>query len=85
VELPKRPRPKNASTEPRDRWIYERCCAGDPYPAIIAALRANAHGWTSIKSKQGVYSAALRYAERHGLPRPANRSKTSAPASLPGR
>jgi hypothetical protein len=33
-------------------------------------LKANAHGGKPIASKQGVYGAALRYAERHGVPRP---------------
>ncbi len=64
------PRPKGPSAEPRDRWLYEQCVAGVPYPRIVAALKANAHGGKPIASKQGVYGAALRYAERHGVPRP---------------
>ena len=69
----KLPAPRDPSTEARDRWIYERCCAGDPYPVILAALGANAHGWNLIESVQGLHSAALRYAERHGYAPPAVR------------
>ena len=64
------PRLKDPASEPRDKWIYEQCAAGVLYSQIIAVLKANARGWQPIASGQGVRSAAMRYAERHGLARP---------------
>jgi hypothetical protein len=62
-----------APTAARDKWIYRQSVAGVPYCVIIAELKANTKGWRAITSGQGVHSAALRHAERHGLPRPAVR------------
>jgi hypothetical protein len=67
----------------RDARVFARVLAGDPYPLIIAQLACNAYGWRPIEAHQGIHSAALRHADRHGLPKPAPQ-RTRKPAAQRG-
>jgi hypothetical protein len=66
---------REAKMDARDKWIYERCCAGCPHKEIVAKLGelGRQESWFLIRSVQGVRAAALSYARRNGLPRPPER------------
>lgn len=55
------------TTEARDKWLYQQSCKLVPYDTIAAKLKLK-KSWDLIRSKQGIRAAAIRYAERHGLP-----------------
>jgi hypothetical protein len=58
----------------RDRWLYDRCMAGDPYKLILQSLGEQSKEWEQLASLQGIQQAANRFAERNGLPRPPKRN-----------
>jgi len=66
---------RDSKLESRDQWIYGLCCRGLSHKKIIGQLnvRCPKEGWDRINSVQGVRAAAIRYAERHDLPKPASR------------
>lgn len=66
---------RNAKREARDQWIYQRCCQGLPHKKVVGLLsdRCQRKGWDRIRSVQGIRSAAIKYAERRNLPKPASR------------
>jgi hypothetical protein len=66
---------RDSKLEARDQWIYRLCCRGLAHKKIIGQLsvRCPKEGWDMIDSIQGVRVAAIRYAERHDLPKPASR------------
>jgi len=61
--------------EERDRWIYDRCLAGESYKSIVNALNQQSEEWGEIVSPQGIYQAAKHYAERHDLDLPPSRKR----------
>ena len=65
----------DASTEQRNRWIYEECWKGTPYKEIIRQLERNTHEWLPIASTNGVKAAAARYADQHSLTHPFKRKQ----------
>jgi hypothetical protein len=58
---------RDKAIEARDKWIYEQCCKGVAYDAIALRLKKKSVNWPRIESKQGIQSAAQRYAKRHNL------------------
>lgn len=60
---------RDKQTEARDKWIYEQCVGLVAYDSIARGLKQKSK-WAAITSKQGIYSAAIRYAKRHNLPTP---------------
>lgn len=64
---PRKKRLLDAATEARDKWIYNQCCKGVAYETIAIRLKKKSSKWQRIESKQGIQSAAQRYAKRHGL------------------
>lgn len=61
-------RDRDKNLESRDKWIYDECCKGTPYDLIVSKLKKKPKSWDRIESKQGIRSAAKRYADRNGLP-----------------
>jgi len=59
---------RDGAIESRDQWIYEQCCKGIPYDTIAIQLKKKPKSWPRLYSKQGVRTAAIRYASRQGLP-----------------
>lgn len=66
---------RDKKTEARDKWIYQRCCAGIPHDKIVADLKkvAEKKKWRIISSKQRVQQIGNEYADDNGLERPAPR------------
>ncbi len=54
------------SVIPRDKWLYEQCCAGVAFQTIVNRLKKK--NWELIETVQGVKKAAARYAKLHDLP-----------------
>lgn len=69
----------DAETEARNRWIYEECCAGTRYSAIIRQLPQQSSEWELINTPQGIRDAAQAYATRHRLQPPARRHRGRPP------
>lgn len=67
------PKNKGNPNDPRDKWIYNQCCARTPYDKIVRLLKEKHSNWDQIVSFQGVKAAAKRYAERKKLPPIPNR------------
>ncbi len=71
------PKPKGGGqlnpNHARDKWIYDRCIAREPYKAIRTKLNKKPKSWERIESDTGIRAAAVRYAERNGLPLPVAR------------
>lgn len=61
--------------EARDKWIYEQTFNGVPYDTIRLELKNKPIRWRRISSKQGIQSAARRYAKRHNLAEPPARQE----------
>ena len=66
---------RDKKLETRDKWIYQKCFKGVAYKKILAELErvGPEKGWPRISSIQGIRSAGLNYAKRHGCPTPPNR------------
>jgi hypothetical protein len=66
---------RDSKLDARDQWIYRLCCQGLSHKKIIGQLsvRCLKEGWDKIDSIQGIRAAAIRYAERNDLPKPASR------------
>jgi hypothetical protein len=68
---------RDRKLEARNKWIYQQCCKGRgrPLAAILADLKRKApeKGWAVLSSIQAIRTAAIGYAERHGLALPPNR------------
>jgi hypothetical protein len=60
---------RDPATGARDKFIYDESCKGTPWPMIQAKVNAKSE-WDAIYSRQGIDSAAKRYAKRLGLPAP---------------
>jgi hypothetical protein len=56
----------------RDKWIYQQCCKGTPYDAIVAELKRIAvkRGWQIVKTKQRIQQIGIEYAQQKELPPP---------------
>ena len=56
--------------EDRDRWIYERLCAGLGYKEVLSQLEAESttQEWAPLTSTQALRYAAKKYARRKQLP-----------------
>lgn len=72
------PTGRDAATEARDKYIYEECCRGTTYKAIIARIKTTPD-WEKILGHTGIKAAAVRYAERHKLPKPPSRKSGRRP------
>jgi hypothetical protein len=65
----------DASTDARDKWLYEQRCEGTADKVILAELhrRCARERWEDIETVQGVRNRAADYASRNSLPKPAPR------------
>src|SRR5262249_51534496 len=56
--------------EDRDRWIYERLCAGLGYKEVLSQLEDERpkQGWGELTSTQALRGAAKKYAHQKHLP-----------------
>ena len=83
AELP--PHPPNVPAivmtprECRDKWIYGECMKGTPYQTIAIRLKKKPKKWPPVGSVNGIKAAAIRYAERHSLPKPPARQAGRPP------
>jgi hypothetical protein len=70
-KVPK-PAKRDKKTEARDKWIYQRCCAGVPHDKIVADLKkiGPKRGWRIFSTKNRVWQIGKEYAERSNLPLP---------------
>jgi hypothetical protein len=68
----KRPLSKDRPNEARNKWVYERCCAGAPHDSIVMKLKqlARKRGWRVVSTKQRIHQIGNEYADAHGLKRP---------------
>ncbi len=63
-----KPQRVDARTDARDKFIYQKICKGSP-PKKIRDLIDQHPDWDLIPEGQ-VFTCAVRYAQRHGLPLP---------------
>jgi len=69
AELTKQPAPRDALTEARDKWIYDRCCdLNIPLKNSLSDLKKQFPTARRISSIQSLRAAAIRYAANHELP-----------------
>ena len=70
---------KDTKTEQRDAWIYEMVIDGVGYKKIRSELDklAGVNDWEPIGTDSGIRDRASVYAERHKLPRPQRRQKST--------
>lgn len=61
--------------EARGKWLYEQCCKGTKYAAIIANLNKKPKTWDRLNWPNSVKGAANEYAKRHGKPPIPRRAK----------
>jgi hypothetical protein len=65
---------RDSKMEARDKWLYQQVRKGKekPLDQIVAELKriAPQRKWRIIATVQGIRNAAIKYAERHGLPPP---------------
>lgn len=68
---------QRTQNDDRDKWIYDKVCAGERYKLIVGELSriAPERGWDKITSVQGVRDRAKNYAKKHGLPPPPRRQE----------
>jgi hypothetical protein len=68
---------RDQKLEARDKWIYEESLKGRaaPWKKILAALKEKAEktGWSVPRTVNAVRQAAIKHAQRSGLPPPPNR------------
>lgn len=71
----KKTKSRHERTKPRDKWIYQQCCKGTPYDAIVAQLKRIAvkRKWRIVSTKQRIQQIGIEYAQANGLPLPPSR------------
>ena len=72
---PKLPARRKAATnpnDPRDKWVYKKCCKGIKYTSIVAELKkiASKRDWKIVSTKNRIQQIGNEYADDHSLPRP---------------
>ena len=69
IDWREKPTPSwGAEIEARNKWIYDECCRGTAYSAIILQLKKMPPGWRRISTPNGLKDVAKRYAKFHNLP-----------------
>ena len=65
--------PTQTPADKRNKWIYDECCKGTDYESTIRKLRKKPKSWERLEWPQSVRAAAIRFADKHGLPHPPKR------------